>query len=70
MNRDDIEPGDEPRPEYVAGDLKAGVRGKHFDRYRSGTNLALLAPEVRSAFPTDEEVNQALRSPMNPPQAS
>jgi len=53
---------DDLRPEYDASVLKGGVRGKHLDRYRAGTNLALLAPEVRAAFPTDEAVNQALRS--------
>ena len=37
---------------------------KYLERYRAGTNLALLAPEVRAAFPTDEAVNQALRSLM------
>jgi hypothetical protein len=40
------------------------VRGKHLERYRAGTNLALLTPDVRAAFPTDEAVNQALRSLM------
>ena len=51
-------------PEYELGDLKGGIRGKHLERYRQGTNLALLAPEVRAAFPTDEAVNNALRSVM------
>jgi len=50
------------RPEYDLSKLKGGVRGKYAKRYRSGTNLALLAPEVRAAFPTDAAVNQALRS--------
>jgi hypothetical protein len=50
------------RPEYEPSELKEGVRGKYLERYRTGTNLALLAPDVRAAFPTDEEVNQALRS--------
>jgi hypothetical protein len=55
---------DELRPEYDASVFKGGVRGKYLDRYRAGTNLALLAPDVRAAFPTDESVNQALRSIM------
>jgi len=55
---------DELRDEYDPADIKAGVRGKHFERYQGGTNLALLAPEVRAAFPSDEAVNQALRSLM------
>jgi len=53
---------DSLRPEYDASVLKDGVRGKYLQRYRAGTNLALLAPDVRAAFPTDESVNQALRS--------
>ena len=52
------------RAEYDLSALKGGVRGKHFKRYHAGTNLALLAPDVRAAFPTDEAVNQALRTLM------
>ena len=60
---DETGPDDEDlRPEYDASVLKGGVRGKHLERYRAGTNLALLAPDVRAAFPTDESVNEALRS--------
>jgi hypothetical protein len=55
---------DDLRPEYDLGKLKGGVRGKYLDRYRNGANLALLAPDVRAAFPTDEAVNEALRSLM------
>jgi len=55
---------DDLRPEYDLSKLKGRVRGKHLERYRSGTNLALLAPDVRAAFPTDDAVNQALRSLM------
>ncbi|MBV8129487.1 MAG: hypothetical protein JO114_17715 [Planctomycetaceae bacterium] len=50
--------------EYDASVLKGGVRGKDLDRYRAGTNLALLAPDRLAAFPTDESVNDALRSLM------
>ena len=53
---------DDLRAEYEPSELKGGVRGKYLDRYCKGTNLALLAPDVRAAFPTDESVNQALRS--------
>jgi hypothetical protein len=53
---------DDLRPEYDSSELQGGVRGKYLERYRRGTNLALLAPDVRAAFPTDEAVNQALRS--------
>jgi hypothetical protein len=55
---------DELRPEYDASVIKGRIRGKYYDRYRSGTNLALVAPDVRAAFPTDEAINEALRSLM------
>jgi hypothetical protein len=65
MKNDDVTPGDDDlRSEYDPSELKDGVRGKYLERYRKGTNLALLAPDVRVAFPTDEAVNQALRSLM------
>ena len=44
---------DELRPEYDLGRLlRKGVQGKYADRYREGTNLVLLAPDVAKAFPT------------------
>ena len=53
---------DELRPEYDLHQLlKDGVRGKYAERYKAGTNLVLLAPDVARAFPNDEAVNQALR---------
>jgi hypothetical protein len=53
---------DELRPEYNLRELlKEGVRGKYVERYRAGTNLVLLAPDVAEAFPDEEAVNQALR---------
>ena len=52
------------QPEHDASVLTGGVRDKHLVRYQAGSNLALLAPDVRAAFPTDESVNQALRSLM------
>lgn len=63
-NADSTSEDDDLRSEYDASVLKGGVRGKYLERYRAGTNLALLAPEIRAAFPTDESVNQALRSLM------
>lgn len=53
---------DELRPEYdMKVLLKDGVRGKHAERYRAGTNLVLLDPDVAQAFPTEQAVNDALR---------
>ncbi|MFH1117642.1 MAG: hypothetical protein V1792_27300 [Pseudomonadota bacterium] len=53
---------DELRAEYRREDLGNGVRGKYLESYRSGTNLVLLSPDVAEAFPTEEAVNDALRS--------
>jgi hypothetical protein len=56
------EPEDELRQEYdLAELLKGGVRGKYAERYREGTNLVLLAPDVARAFPDATAVNEALR---------
>jgi hypothetical protein len=53
---------DELRPEYdLAELLKGGERGKYVARYRAGANVVVLAPDVARAFPTEEEVNEALR---------
>lgn len=52
---------DELRPEYDFAQMKGGVRGKYVERYRSGTNLVLLDPDVAQAFPNDAAVNEALR---------
>jgi len=49
---------DEMRPEY---DFSGAVRGKYYERYRAGTNVVLLDADVAEAFPTSENVNDALR---------
>jgi len=57
-----VEMSDELRPEYDLRELlKGGIRGKYAKRYRAGTNLVLLAPDVAKAFPTEDAVNEALR---------
>ena len=55
---------DDLRPEYDFSSLKGGVRGKYFRRLRSGTNIVRIEPELAKAFPTDEAVNEALRTVM------
>ena len=58
----DVEMDDELRPEYDLSELlKGAVRGKYADRYKEGTNLVLLAPDVAEAFLDEEAVNEALR---------
>jgi hypothetical protein len=64
-NKIEIKSDDELRPEYDFSQLKGGVKGKYVQQYRAGTNLALLAPDVAQAFPTDEAVNEALRQLIN-----
>jgi hypothetical protein len=49
---------EEMLPEY---DLTGGVRGRYVERYRQGTNVILLDPDVAEKFPTSESVNDALR---------
>src|ERR671932_492965 len=51
----------ELRPEYDLSQLKGRVRGKYVERYREGTNLVLLEPDVAEAFPDADSVNEALR---------
>jgi hypothetical protein len=52
---------DDLRPEYDFSQMK-GVRGKYINRYREGTNLVLLDPDIAAAFPDAKAVNDALRS--------
>ena len=53
---------DELRPEYdLKTLLKSAKRNKYAARYREGTNLVLLAPDIAEAFPTEKAVNDALR---------
>ena len=48
-------------PQY---DFSGGVRGKYAERYATGSNVAVLEPDVARAFPNSEAVNRALRSLM------
>ena len=46
------------RPEY---DFSHGVRGKHYEAYRAGTNVVFLDPDVAKAFADSASVNRVLR---------
>ncbi len=49
------------RREYKRSDFPKGfVRGKYASRLRAGSNIVRLDPEIASAFPTSEAVNEAL----------
>jgi len=62
MKKDNRKSTNDMRPEYDFASMKGGVRGKYAKRYRAGTNLVLLDPELAEAFPTDAAVNDALRA--------
>ena len=52
------ESSDEMRPEY---DFSGGVRGKYAQRFREGTNVIVLDPDVAAEFKDSAAVNDALR---------
>ncbi len=58
MNPENDTQADDMRREY---DIRGGVRGKYFERYRQGTNVVLLEPDVAAVFRSSEAVNRALR---------
>ena len=41
--------------------IKSGVRGKYAERYREGTNIVLIDPDLHKLFPDSGAVNRALR---------
>jgi hypothetical protein len=49
------------RDEYPEDLIKSGVRGKYAKRYREGTNIALIDPDLHKRFPDSDAVNHALR---------
>jgi hypothetical protein len=49
---------DDMLPEY---DFSGAVRGKYYERYRQGTNVVLLDPDVAAVFRDSAAVNDALR---------
>jgi hypothetical protein len=49
---------DDMLPEY---DFTGAVRGKYYKRYRQGTNVVLLDPDVAESFRDSASVNDALR---------
>lgn len=46
------------RPSY---DMRGGVRGKYAGRFKRDVVMVPLAPDVATAFPDADSVNQALR---------
>jgi hypothetical protein len=56
-------PNDDLRPEC---DFHGGERGKYAKRYRDGSNIVVLDPDVPAEFKSSREVNQALRTYLTP----
>jgi len=56
MNNDE----DTLQLEYSAELIKSGERGKYVKRYREGTNIVAITPELHKLFPDSESVNRAL----------
>lgn len=61
MKKVELEEEGDLRPEYDFSKMKGGVRGKYVERYRAGTNLVLLDPDIAAAYPDAKAVNDALR---------
>jgi len=51
----------ELRDEYDLSTMTIVPKGRYAPHRRVGKNVALLAPDLVQAFPTDEAVNEALR---------
>ena len=49
------------RDEYPEELIRSGVRGRYAQRYREGTNIVLIDPDLHALFPDSEAVNRALR---------
>jgi hypothetical protein len=52
---------DDLQPEYALAKLGKGVRGKYAARYREGSNIVVIDPDLTAAFPNAKAVNDALR---------
>lgn len=42
-------------------DFSKGVRGKYAERYKQGTNVVLIDPDIAKEFSNAEAINDALR---------
>ncbi|MDH3727387.1 MAG: hypothetical protein OER77_07630 [Myxococcales bacterium] len=62
MSKDDKKAEDpvvsEMRTEY---DFSDAVRAKYADRFKEGSNVVVLDPDVAAVFPDSKAVNDALR---------
>jgi len=70
MKKASSKQNDDLRPEYDFSSLKGGVRGKYYRRFRAGTNIVRIEPDLARVFPTDQAVNEALRTVVRASRAS
>lgn len=43
-------------------DFSKGIRGKYINRFKEGSNIVVLSPDVAEVFTDSESVNEALRT--------
>ncbi len=53
---------DSMKESYDFDSMAGGVQGKYADRYKAGTNLVHLEPDVAAVFKDESSVNRALRA--------
>ena len=53
------DPADDLRDEY---DFSQGEQGKYAERFREGSNVVVLEPDVAAEFDSPQAVNRALRA--------
>lgn len=58
MSQESRSAPEEMRREY---DVRGGLRGKYYERFRQGTNVVLLEADVAAVFRDSMSVNRALR---------
>ena len=52
---------DDLRPEYPTELIRSGIRGKYAKRFKEGSNVVIIDPDLSDAFPNSKAVNEALR---------
>ena len=62
MKKASTKMADNEIPEFKRDELGKGVMGKYLKHFVQGSNVVVLQPEIRKAFPTSEAVNKALAS--------
>lgn len=60
MKKASTKADDQEIPELMREQLGRGIRGKYLKRYTQDSNVVVLRPDIRKAFPTSAAVNDAL----------